>query len=87
MLYVAHPFVPIFRCAESLPKRLMRCQCVDLESGKWISYTLEWDHISSDDAAEQRDLLAPTTYQPTIEDSATGSMSTQTARGGSDEEA
>lgn len=71
MLYVADPFVPIFRCVQSLPKRLMRCQCVHVERGKWewTEFTLEWDHIASDDAAElARVLLAPTTYQPTMEE-------------------
>jgi hypothetical protein len=69
MLYVADPFVPIFRCVESLPKRLMRCKCWDIERLKWLEYTFEWDAISGDDAGElARVLLAPTTYQPTIEE-------------------
>ncbi len=49
MLYLADPFVPIFRCTESLPKRLIRCKCWDIERMKWLEYTFEWDAISGDD--------------------------------------
>lgn len=49
----------------------MECQCVAIVDGKWqwTRYTLESDAICSDDAGElARVLLAPTTYEPTIEE-------------------
>ena len=69
MLYIPEPFVPIFRIKETLPKRLAQCECWDVETERFLIYTLEWDAIASDDPAElARVLLAPTTYSPTTEE-------------------
>jgi hypothetical protein len=69
VLYLPQPFIPIFRVRQVLPKRLAQCECFDIEEQRFVTYTLEWDAICSDDPPEiLRVLLNPAGYQPTTEE-------------------
>lgn len=65
MLFLSDPFYPVFRLQRVKPDDMIRAHCWDVEEGRMIVFTLYWQMISSDDAAELASAtLSPEGYQP-----------------------
>ena len=69
MLCFAGPFITIYRVKTLRLRRLAQFECFDIESDRYILYTLEWGAIASNDAGElARVFLAPSTFAPSTEE-------------------